>query len=209
MRITRRQIRRLVREATLSDQDKSRLEDIVSELEAASEKHAAQAEKVQDIVDNSDDEATNESLAKIKISRRQIGKIVREALVTEAGQYYSRMPKSGPMAEVGKFFEELGGGMWKYKLTSQGGNFQLPTGDNPDLGYFVIVEHNRGIYKMKWIQRVKTNEYPYVKVIRPQNGWEVDSIPRDIKNAVDEIIYDIARHEAEPKSWSPGAGNSN
>ena len=88
----------------------------------------------------------------------------------------------------------------------------LDNEDHPllsDTSNFVMVEHNRGIYKMKWIQRVKTNEYPYVQVIRPKNGWEVDSIPRDIKNAVDEIMYDIANHEAEPENWSPGAGNAN
>tara|TARA_E500000331_G_scaffold306351_1_gene310602 strand:+ start:216 stop:653 length:438 start_codon:yes stop_codon:yes gene_type:complete len=145
----------------------------------------------------------------MKITRRQIRKIIKETLITEAGRYTSRMPKTGPLSEVARFFEELGDGMWKYKLTSKGGTFQLPTGDNPDLGYFVMVEHNHGVYKMNWIQRVKTNEYPYVQVIRPRNGWEVDSIPRDIKNAVDEIIYDIANHEAEPENWSPGAGNKN
>jgi hypothetical protein len=144
----------------------------------------------------------------MKITRRQIRKIIKETLITE-GYFTSRMPKTGPMAEVGPFFEELGGGMWKYKMTNTGATFQLPAGDNPDLGYYVMVEHYRGTYKMKWIQRVKTNEYPYVKVIRPRNGWEVESIPRDLKNAVDEIIYDIARHEAEPENWSPGAGNTN
>ena len=144
----------------------------------------------------------------IKITRRQIRKIIKETLITE-GYFTSRMPKRGPMAEVGKFFEELGDGMWKYKMTNNGATFQLPTGDNPDHGYFVMVEYNRGIYNMRWIQRVPTNERPYVKVIRPRNGWEVDSIPRDIRNAVDEIIYDIAQHEADPESWSPGAGNAN
>ena len=145
----------------------------------------------------------------MKITKRQLRRIIKETLIIE-GYFTSRMPKRGPMAEVGKFFGELGDGMWKYKMTNNGATFQLPTADdNPDLGYFVMVEHNRGVYKMKWIQRVKTNEYPYVQVIRPKNGWEVDSIPRDIKNAVDEIMYDIARHEAEPENWSPGAGNSN
>ena len=145
----------------------------------------------------------------MKITRRQIRKIIKETLITEAGSFSSRMPKSGPMAEVATFFEELGYGEWRYKMTATGGTFQLPAGGHSDLGYFVMVEYNRGIYKMKWIQRVAINERPYVKVIRPRNGWEVDSIPRDIRNAVDEIIYDIAQHEADPESWSPGAGNAN
>ena len=145
----------------------------------------------------------------MKITRRQIRKIIKETLITEAGRFSSRMPKRGPMAEVGDAFEELGGGMWKYKMTAAGGTFQLPDHRGEDFGYYVMVEYNRGTYKMKWIQRVPTNENPYVKVIRPRNGWEVESISRDIKNAVDEIMYDIAMHEAEPENWSPGAGNAN
>ena len=144
----------------------------------------------------------------MKITRRQIRKIIKETLITEAGRFSSRMPKSGPMAEVAPFFEELGGGMWKYKLTSTGGTFKLPDHRGEDFGYYVMVEYNRGTYKMRWIQRVPTKERPYVKVIRHNHGWEVESISRDIKNAVDEIIYDIATHEAEPENWSPGAGNA-
>lgn len=143
----------------------------------------------------------------MKITRRQIRKIIKETLITE-GRFTSRMPKTGPMSEVAPFFEKLGGGIWKYKLTSTGATFKLPDHRGEDFGYYVMVEHYRGVYKFKWIQRVPTNERPYVKVIRPRNGWEVDSIPQDIRNAVDEIIYDIAQHEADPESWSPGAGNA-
>ena len=138
----------------------------------------------------------------MKITRRQLRQIIKEA-----GSYTSRMPKTGPMSQLARFFEELGDGMWKFKLTPQGATFQLPTFDNQDHGYFVLVTFEYGVYKMKWIKREKTNEYPYVRVIRPRNGWEVYSVPRDLRNAVDEIIYDITKHEAEPESWSPGAGN--
>ena len=145
----------------------------------------------------------------MKITRKQIRKIIKEALITEAGRFTSLMPKYSPWAEVATFFEELGDGMWKYKMTNSGATFKLPDHRGEDFGYYVLVEYDYGVYKMKWIQRVPTNENPYVKVIRPKNGWEVETRPRDIKNAVDEIMYDIATHEAEPENWSPGAGNAN
>jgi len=147
----------------------------------------------------------------MKITRKQIRKIIKETLITEAGRFSSRMPKRGPMAEVAPFFEELGDGQWKYKLTTNGATFKLPDHRGEDFGYYVQVEFYRGTYKFKWIRREPTpgGRGSDVRVVRPKNGWEVDSIPRDLKNAVDEIIYDIANHEAEPENWTPGAGNAN
>lgn len=143
-------------------------------------------------------------------SRLKIRELIKESLITEAGRFTSMMPKTGPMAEVAPFFEELGGGMWKYKLTSTGATFKLPDHRGEDFGYYVMVDHYRGVYKFKWIRREPTTSgrRSDVRVIRPKNGWEVGSIPRDIKNAVDEIMYDIATHEAEPENWTPGAGNA-
>ena len=144
----------------------------------------------------------------MKITRKQLRRIIKEALIKEAGRFTSRMPKRGPMAEVAIFFEELGDGMWKYKMTPGGATFQLPNTSNPDLGYYVQVDYNRGMYNMKWIAR-EGLPGGRVRVIRPKNGWEVESVPRDLKNAVDEIMYDIATHEADRENWTPGAGNAN
>ncbi len=129
----------------------------------------------------------------MKITKRQLRRVINEAL-----KYSSRGPSKGPMAEVWRYFEDLGG--WRYKLTSNGATFMLPTSSSDqEHGYFVFVSYQRGEYTMRWIKRVPTSEYPYSKVLRPQNGWVVGSVPKEIKVAVDEIAYDIATHETDSR----------
>ena len=211
MKITRRQIRKIIKEAMVQSYDLGREDSLAGIRPQLPDEdymrgyNDAQMDAGLPTMQAPGDSGRGKKLDPNLLKGALPGKIRG---MTES-RFTSRMPMRGPMAEIGAAFEELGDGMWKYKMTGSGGTFQLPTGDNPDHGYFVMVEYNRGIYNMRWIQRVPTNERQYVKVIRPRNGWEVESVPRDIKNAVDEIMYDIARHEAEPENWSPGAGNAN
>ena len=131
----------------------------------------------------------------MKITRKQLRNIIKEIRFTTRG------PATGPFAEVWTFFDTGEGWQWKTKSSDEATAFLPTNGGGPDgsLGYYVKIEHKMGTYSMSWTRRV---ELPgrRVKVIRPQNGWTVDGIPSKIKTAVDEINYDIAKHEASTDS---------
>tara|TARA_B100001094_G_scaffold331069_1_gene398209 strand:+ start:1337 stop:1750 length:414 start_codon:yes stop_codon:yes gene_type:complete len=131
----------------------------------------------------------------MKITRKQIRNLIKEIRFTTRG------PSEGPFAMVWSYFDAGEGWQWKTKSSEEATAF-LPTGDGgPDgsLGYYVKIEHKMGTYNMSWTKRV---ELPgrRVKVIRPQNGWAFGSVPNEIKTAVDEINYDITKHEASTDS---------
>lgn len=111
-------------------------------------------------------------------------------------------PKSGfgHMKMIKPFFDEYD---FDFKSkTSHDGRASLPIGKGgPDNGYFVQIEFDGSIYKMKWIKRERIKKPkrggPYMNVSDWSETWEVEPTEKAIKTAVDEINYAITEDEAK------------
>ena len=109
-------------------------------------------------------------------------------------------PKAGfgTMKMVKPFFDEFGFD-WKTK-TSHDATASMKW-DNGQSGYFVKIEFDGAVYKMKWLKREKVKKPqrggPYVNVSDWSETWEVEPTEKAIKTAVDEINYEIAEDEAK------------
>ena len=109
-------------------------------------------------------------------------------------------PKSGfgTMKMVKPFFDEFGFD-WKTK-TSHDATASMKW-DNGQSGYFVKIEFDGAVYKMKWLKREKVKKPqrggPYVNVSDWSETWEVEPTEKAIATAVDEINYEIGEDEAE------------
>ena len=145
----------------------------------------------------------------MKITKRQLKRIIREE--------YSKIKRQGllkeeiyntafPFSEIAEYFMERG---YKKKKAHSGDTrgaalFQLPSneGGSKDLGYYVDVRYERGVFYFLWYLRTKADpsSQQRIKVIKPGGGkprWEVDYIERDLKVVMDEIDYEISVHDAE------------
>ena len=109
-------------------------------------------------------------------------------------------PKSGfgTMKMVKPFFDDHGFD-WKGK-TSHDATASM-TWDDGRSGYFVKIEFDGSVYKMKWLKRERIKKPkrggPYVNVSPWSEIWEVNPVEKDIKTAVDEISYEIGEDEAK------------
>ena len=139
----------------------------------------------------------------IKITRRQIRKIIKETLITEARKV------SFPFNEIAEQFQELG---YKVKKAHAGDDrgaalFQMPInieGGTKDLGYYVDVRYEYGTFYFYWYMRsIHDGRYGQkgkIRIFKPGAGkprWEAEYIPKDLKVVVDEIDYEISKHANE------------
>ena len=139
----------------------------------------------------------------IKITRRQIRKIIKETLVTEARNV------SWPFQEIADYFQERGYKVKKAHAGEERGKalFQMPInikGGSKDLGYYVDVKYEYGTFYFYWYLRsIHDGRYGQkgrVRIFKPGGGkprWEVEYIERDLKVVMDEIDYEISKHDAE------------
>ena len=137
----------------------------------------------------------------MKITRSQIKKIIREAVISEARNV------TWPFKEIGDYFQERGFKVIKARAGDDRGIalFQMPIsieGGTSDLGYYVDVKYEYGIFYFLWFLRTKASpsSRQRIKVMKPGGGqprWEVDYVPADLKIVMDEIDYEISVHESE------------
>ena len=137
----------------------------------------------------------------MKITRRQIRKIIKETLINEARNV------SFPFGEIADHFQELG---YKVKKAHAGDDrgaalFQMPIsipGGTKDFGYYVDVKYEYGTFYFYWYLRTKASpgSQQRIKIMKPGGGkprWEAEYIPKDLKVVVDEIDYEISKHANE------------
>ncbi|OUU74775.1 MAG: hypothetical protein CBC29_06500 [Methylococcaceae bacterium TMED69] len=132
----------------------------------------------------------------MKITKRQLRRIIKETLVTES------LRVTWPFQEIADYFQERG-----YKATKAhagdargSARFQLPItikGGSRDLGYYVDVKYEYGTFYFYWFLRTKQPN-GRIKVMRPGGGkprWEVEYRESDLKVVMDEIDYEISVHD--------------
>lgn len=138
----------------------------------------------------------------MKITRKQIRKIIKESLLTEA-----KYNTAFPFSEIAEYFTERG---YKKKKAHAGDTrgaalFQMPInikGGSSDLGYYVDVKYEYGTFYFLWFLRTKADpsSQQRIKIMKPGGGkprWEVEYIEKDLKVVMDEIDYEISVHDSE------------
>ena len=140
----------------------------------------------------------------IKITRKHIRKIIKETLITEA-----RYNTPFPFSEIAEYFMERGYKKIKAHAGDDRGKalFQMPInikGGSKDLGYYVDVKYEYGTFYFYWYLRsIHDGRYGQkgrVRIFKPGGGkprWEVEYIERDLKVVMDEIDFEISKHDAE------------
>jgi hypothetical protein len=136
----------------------------------------------------------------MKITRKQIRKIIKESLVTESRRV------TWPFNEIAEYFQERGYRVVKAHAGDDRGaaRFHMPInmkGGSRDLGYYVDVKFEYGTFYFYWFLRTKApGRAGGIKVMKPGGGkprWEVEYIPNNLNVVMDEIDYEIAKHAEE------------
>ncbi len=141
----------------------------------------------------------------MKITKRQLKRIIRQSLLSEARNV------SFPFGEIADYFQELGYKVVKAHAGDDRGKalFQMPInikGGTKDLGYYVDVKYEYGTFYFHWYLRT-LHDGSYgtsgrIRIMRPGAGkprWEVEYRESDLKVVMDEIDYEISVHDAEGK----------
>ena len=168
MKLTKRQLRKIIREAMGSDEDE---------------------------------------INRIRNREKMIGRGIDMGTMPYNPDWdYDKKPKDtykprsgfGHMKMVKPFFDEFG---FKWKGKSSHDAVASMEWDNGQSGYFVKIEFDGSIYKMKWLKREKVKKPqrggPYVNVSPWSETWEVEPTEKAIATAVDEINYYIGEDEEE------------
>ena len=116
---------------------------------------------------------------------------------------------SFPFTEIAEDFQNRGYKVKKAHAGDERGSavFQMPInieGGTKDLGYYVNVKYEYGMFYFYWFLRsIHDGRYGQkgkIRIFKPGGGkprWEAEYKPADLKVVVDEIDFEISKHDAE------------
>ena len=201
MKITRRQIRKIIKEAMVQSYDLGREDSL-----AGIRPQLPDEDYMRGYNDAQMDSGLPTMQAPSDSGRGKMldPNLLKGALPGKIRAMHEARNVSFPFTEIAEDFQDRG---YKVKKASAGDTrgsalFHMPLsvpGGTKDFGYYVDVKYEYGTFYFYWYLRTKADpsSQQRIKVMRPGGGkprWEVDYVEKDLKVVVDEIDYEISEH---------------
>lgn len=204
MKITRRQIRKIIKEAMVQSYDLGREDSLAGIRPQLPD---------EDYIRGYNDAQMDAGLPTMQApsdsgrGKKLDPNLLKGALPGKIRGMNEARNVSFPFTEIAEDFQDRG---YKVKKAHAGDDrgaalFQMPIsipGGTKDFGYYVDVKYEYGTFYFYWYLRTKASpgSQQRIKVMKPGGGkprWEVDYIERDLKVVMDEIDYEISVHAEE------------